>query len=47
MKALTPESDLQLPRADSIALHLIEDWLAERLRRASGTKTRKVFGARY
>ena len=29
LKALTPESDLALPRADSIARHLIEDWLAE------------------
>jgi NAD+ diphosphatase len=29
LKAITPESDLQLPRADSIARRLIEDWLAE------------------
>ncbi|NNE82696.1 MAG: NAD(+) diphosphatase [Alphaproteobacteria bacterium] len=29
LKAITPESDLQLPRADSIARHLIEEWLAE------------------
>jgi NAD+ diphosphatase len=29
LKAITPESDLQLPRADSIARQLIEDWLAE------------------
>lgn len=29
LKALTPESDLSLPRADSIARRLIEDWLAE------------------
>jgi hypothetical protein len=27
--AITPESDIQLPRADSIARHLIDDWLAE------------------
>ena len=29
LKAITPDSDLQLPRADSIARRLIEDWLAE------------------
>ncbi len=29
LKAITPDSDLQLPRADSIARQLIEDWLAE------------------
>lgn len=29
LKAITPDSDVQLPRADSIARHLIEDWLAE------------------
>ena len=29
LKALTPESALQLPRPDSIARRLIEDWLAE------------------
>ena len=29
LKAITPESDLQLPRGDSIARRLIEDWLAE------------------
>lgn len=29
LKALTPDSELQLPRPDSIARRLIEDWLAE------------------
>lgn len=29
LKAITPDSDLQLPRTDSIARRLIEDWLAE------------------
>ena len=29
LKAITPDSVLQLPRADSIARRLIEDWLAE------------------
>jgi NAD+ diphosphatase len=29
LKAITPESDLQLPRLDSIARRLIEEWLAE------------------
>lgn len=29
LKAITPESDLQLPRTDSIARRLIEDWLTE------------------
>lgn len=29
LKALTPESPLRLPRPDSIARRLIEDWLAE------------------
>jgi NAD+ diphosphatase len=29
LKAITPDSNLQLPRADSIARHLIDDWLAE------------------
>lgn len=29
LKAITPQSDLQLPRTDSIARRLIEDWLAE------------------
>lgn len=29
LKAITPQSDLQLPRGDSIARRLIEDWLAE------------------
>lgn len=29
LKAITPDSDLQLPHADSIARRLIEDWLAE------------------
>ena len=29
LKEITPDSDLQLPRADSIARRLIEDWLVE------------------
>jgi len=29
LKAITPESDVQLPRPDSIARRLIEEWLAE------------------
>jgi len=29
LKAITPESEVQLPRKDSIARRLIEEWLAE------------------
>ena len=29
LKAITPESDLQLPRKDSIARKLIDEWLDE------------------
>jgi NAD+ diphosphatase len=29
LKAITPESEVQLPRPDSIARRLIEEWLAE------------------
>ena len=29
LKAITPDSEIQLPRGDSIARRLIEEWLAE------------------
>ena len=29
LKAITPDSEVQLPRKDSIARRLIEEWLAE------------------